>query len=58
MPELRYKQHVMQPAITKASLTRLQTYVQVGARKSHDLQVRFEELQHIFLINLIQHKVN
>jgi hypothetical protein len=34
-------------AVAKASLTRMQTFIETGDRKVHDIQVRFEELPKI-----------
>jgi len=44
--ELR-KKLVRQRAVAKSSLTRLQNFIDIGERKLHDLQVRYEELSNI-----------
>jgi hypothetical protein len=39
---------VRQGAVAKSSLTRMQTYINAGERKIHDLQFRYGELPNIF----------
>jgi hypothetical protein len=45
---MKRTQLIKQRAIVKASLTRMQTFIETGDRKVHDIQVRFEELPKIF----------
>jgi hypothetical protein len=39
---------IRQRAVAKASLTRMQTFIETGGCKLNDIQVRFEELPNIF----------
>jgi hypothetical protein len=41
-------QRIRQRAVAKASLTRMQTFIETGDRKLHEIQVRFDELPNIF----------
>jgi hypothetical protein len=47
MDDQQRKRLVWQRAVAKSSLTRMQTYINAGERKIHDLQVRYEELPNI-----------
>jgi len=49
MDEERRKQLIRQRAPAKASLTRLQKYIDSGERKVNQLQIRYEELPLIVL---------
>jgi hypothetical protein len=42
------QQLIKQRGVAKASLTRMQTFIETGDRKLNDIQVRFEELPNIF----------
>ena len=44
MDEERRKQLIRQRAAAKASLTRLQKYIDSGERKVNQLQIRYDEL--------------
>jgi hypothetical protein len=48
MDALKRQQLIRQRAIAKASLTRMQTFIETGDRKPNDMQVRFEELPNIY----------
>jgi hypothetical protein len=48
MDEEQRKELIRQRAVAKASLTRMQNYVQKTNHNLHDLQVRFDELPNIF----------
>ena len=39
---------IRQHAVAKASLTRMQTFIETGDRKLHEIQVRSDELPNIF----------
>jgi hypothetical protein len=41
------KKLIKQRGVTKASLTRMQNFIETGDRKLNDIQVRFEELPRI-----------
>ena len=43
----RRTQIITQRPVCKASLTRMQTFIQTGDRKLHEIQVRFDELPNI-----------
>jgi hypothetical protein len=42
------QQLIKRRAVAKASLTRMQTFIQSGDLKIHDIKVRFEELPRMF----------
>ena len=48
MEAKRRTQLIRQRAVAKASLTRMQTFIETGDRKLHEIQVRFDELPNIF----------
>ena len=48
MDSTRRTQLIGQHAVAKASLTRMQTFIEIGDRKLHEIQVRFDELPNIF----------
>ena len=39
---------IRQRAVTKSSLTRMQSFIETGERKLNDIQVSFEELPKIY----------
>ena len=39
---------IKQRAVAKASLTRMQSFIDTGERKLNDIQVRFDELPNIY----------
>jgi hypothetical protein len=43
-----HQQLIRKCAVAKASLTRMQTFIETGDRKLNDIQVRFDELPNIF----------
>jgi hypothetical protein len=48
MDSTRRQQLIKQRAVAKASLTRMQTFIETGDRKLNNIEVRFEELPNIF----------
>jgi len=48
MDPTRRQQLIRQCAVAKASLTRMQTFIETGDRKLNDIQVRFDKLPNIF----------
>jgi hypothetical protein len=48
MDSNRRQQLVKQRAVAKASLTRMQSFIETGDRKLNDVQVRYEELPNIY----------
>ena len=48
MEAKRRTQLMRQRAVAKASLTRMQTFIETGDRKLQEIQVRFDELPNIF----------
>ena len=48
MDPTRRVQLIKRPAVAKASLTRLQSFIEEGEQKLHEIQVRFNKLQDIF----------
>jgi hypothetical protein len=42
------KKLIIQRGVAKASLTRMQNFIESGDRKLNDIQIRFEELPRIF----------
>jgi DNA repair exonuclease SbcCD ATPase subunit len=48
MDYTRRQQLTRQRAVAKASLTRMQTFIETGDRKPNDMQVRSEELSNVY----------
>ena len=48
MDSTRRTQLIRQRAVAKASLSRMQTFTELGERKVNEIQVRFDDLQDIF----------
>jgi hypothetical protein len=48
MDPMKRTQLIRQRAVAKASLRRMQMFIETDDRKVHDIQVRFEELPKIF----------
>ena len=48
MDAARRQQLIRQRAVAKASLSRMQTFIEPGDRKVNEIQVRFDDLQSIF----------
>ena len=44
---MRRQQLIRQRAVSKSSLTRMETFIETGERKLNDIQVRFDELPNI-----------
>ena len=48
MDAARRQQLIRQRAVAKASLSRMQTFIESGDRKVNEIQVSFDDLQGIF----------
>ena len=48
MDSTRRTQLIRQRAVANASLSRMQTFTELGERKVNEIQVRFDDLQGIF----------
>jgi hypothetical protein len=57
MEPSRHQQLIRQRSVAKASLTRMQTFIETSDPKLNETQLRFDDLP-VILIDLIVHKVN
>jgi hypothetical protein len=48
MDAAKRKQLIQRRGVVKASLSRMQTFIESGDRKIHEIQVRFDDLPSIF----------
>ena len=48
MDPIRRQQLIRQRAVAKSALTRMQTFIESGDHKVHEIQLRFDDLQGTF----------